>query len=108
MEIVINYLDNLELGSLEMFFVYILGILSTIYLIYFYMSKEGRDERGRVIFGRSAFISIMIYMVYINILTIIANKIEIDSAFYQFTTTTTYSLLVILTSIFILIFKRRM
>lgn len=107
MEIVLNYLNRLEINSIEMYICYFVGIISTAYLVYYYLSKEGRDERGRIIFGRSSFISIMTYVVYTNILTLIANYIKIDSAFYQFTTTTTYSILVTVTAVFILFFKRQ-
>ncbi|QQK08157.1 hypothetical protein [Miniphocaeibacter halophilus] len=84
---------------------FIISILMTIYIIYFYLSKEGKDERGRKIYGESAFLGFLLYIFVSNVLPFLL-PFEIDLDVLLFYAISTYFSLVCPTFIFILIKKK--
>ena len=71
-------------------------ILVTIYLIYFYFSQEGRDERGRQIFGESAFTGFIVYILISNLLPFLidGNSIVNENFLFVYSGISYFSLVV--------------
>lgn len=58
-----KFLENKNFATLEL----ILGFILLACFIYFYIEKNGRDERGRSIFAKASFIALISFMVLVNI-----------------------------------------
>ena len=63
-----SFFDNLPVNHWSSLLVFILSLIFIVYSVYFFFSKEGKDERGKKIISTASFISFIVGLVLIGIL----------------------------------------
>lgn len=74
-----SFFDNLPVNHWSSLLIFALSIIFIVYSIYFFFSKEGKDERGKKILSTASFIAFLLTM----ILLIILNNFFYDLAVYN-------------------------
>ncbi|HHX67779.1 MAG: hypothetical protein WAO56_10470 [Miniphocaeibacter sp.] len=105
MEYLIELIEGNGLNSKINIVILIISIIATVNIIKFYISEEGRDERGKIIFGKSSFFSIITYIIYFVFINFIASYIEMSEGLYQFCINSTYCIFMITMSCSIKYYK---
>ncbi|MBO0470624.1 hypothetical protein JZO66_08695 [Enterococcus sp. DIV0242_7C1] len=63
-----SFFDNLPVNHWSSFLIIGLSLIFIIYSVYFFFSKEGKDERGKKIISTASFISFIVTIVLLFIL----------------------------------------
>ncbi|MBM7689397.1 hypothetical protein BCR24_10570 [Enterococcus ureilyticus] len=63
-----SFFDDLPVNHWSSFLIIGLSLIFIIYSVYFFFSKEGKDERGKKIISTASFISFIVTMITIFIL----------------------------------------
>lgn len=74
-----SFFDNLPRNHWSSILIAVLSVAFIVYSIYFYFSKEGKDERGKKIISTASFISFIVTVVLMSILNNNAAVFEIIS-----------------------------
>ena len=93
MEIVIEFIENIQISSFINKTMLVFNWISTIYIIYFFFSKEGRDERGMKIFASASIIGVIIFFIYTNLIQFIIRYIGDYEKFIYFYYVSSYFML---------------
>lgn len=78
-ESLINFFSNMPINHWSSVIICILALMSIAYTVYFFFSKEGKDERGKHIISTAGFISFIITVVLIFIYGNLFYKIATSS-----------------------------
>ncbi|ALS02939.1 hypothetical protein ATZ33_16595 [Enterococcus silesiacus] len=63
-----SFFDNLPVNHWSSFLIIGLSLIFIIYSVYFFFSKEGKDERGKKIISTASFISFIVTIILLFIL----------------------------------------
>lgn len=63
-----SFFDNLPVNHWSSFLIIGLSLIFIVYSIYFFISKEGKDERGKKIISTASFISFIVTIILLFIL----------------------------------------
>ncbi|MGX7150719.1 hypothetical protein [Enterococcus ureasiticus] len=58
-----SFFDNLPTNHWSTLVIALLSIIFIVYSLYFYFSKEGKDERGKKIISTASFIAFIVTMI---------------------------------------------
>jgi heme/copper-type cytochrome/quinol oxidase subunit 2 len=79
-----SFFDTMPVNHWSSVAIFILSIVFIVYSVYFFFSKEGKDERGKKIISTASFISFIIAILLLGIM----NNFFYDVAVHS---TTSYS-----------------
>lgn len=102
-----EFLENVEVNEPINVVIMIMAIFCLGYIVYFYFSKESKDERGLAILGRSSFFAVLIYFIYFEFITTIVHWVTIDEGMFQFVINSTFVMLLLPLCLLIMYFKKR-
>lgn len=63
-----SFFDNLPVNHWSSFLIIGLSLIFIVYSVYFFFSKEGKDERGKKIISTASFISFIVTIILLFIL----------------------------------------
>ena len=108
MKFFIKIVNGFKENYLLMYLMLFISIALFVYIVYYYLSSEGKDERGRAIIGESSFYSLIIFTIFRNLISYaLYPKIDDFESYLIFYSSSTYLVLLLCLNIIIQI-KRRL
>lgn len=101
-----EFLENLPVNHWSTIIVLVAIAVSLFYIIFFYFSKEGKDERGRGIFASASAITFILMLVFAITLDINADSWIVSSKVFKYINNFQLAVLFLCQSISIFVLKK--